>query len=891
MENINTYKLHQTGPETQTILDQVSTNTADIAQLQDLYQAFISSGVTIIQPTDTWPVANPEEKVIYRVIDRVNTPPESYSDYMWNGTTMVLMATYDNAIDSTPTAGSNNPVASGGVLNYVSTNGSAYDISAANSDTAYADLAAALGMDGENVPEAVRKGGMSVKFVQTSDNKYVQYRLMAQSFTTDVTQWQSENVNSPIIGGKDLVQGSDVFNTIGQTVRDKKNIIVLDGATNNEISAYNNVLFIVAYKFDLAGWKLTTVVDTEKYPKRIIITNSVDQIDAFMTSNYYVKNFADGGFVYIGYNWDNHTEDVNIAYSYSKLVISGSIKYNEKTIDKILSLVDSEVSREKTKESELLDLTRDKENISAICAVKKQATITGGNYFDKTNIVAGIIGNDGSIQSNSNYSCSDFISASQGDVIKTSTSNRYLAFYDSSYAIIGSVSIGVSSVTAPESTAYFRVAPSNTSLNTCMVFINENIPSTYYGYGDGPNTKLNAPTNEEFDEVAGETTKVISSEIVEYSSVDSGCYISGNNIVTGASETFKVYEFPVSAGETYILNGDTRLNSALPIAGFKATSGTSGSLAIIIDNTYSNELHSYSVPYTPAENGYIFIAATTYGVLQVNKTIDKHQINIDIEELQEKVEELQEEQENTVFNPWYGKKVVWLGTSVPFGQNATKSYAKEVADYLGFNLVNCAVPGLGIHLDNGHILEYGSLTASIAECEADGMTIPNAPIPWVPGGSYNNYYRTWEHVFTQENADADLWVFDVAPNNTNFGLDDWNAFNKSDWKYNDDSTFASHRNTFIGAILFLMDKMYALNPQARMVFLLGSAFSYVDGKSNFTKMKNQWFMEIVDVYGKINICKPSKNQIYSNGGTNTHPSTFAHELMGRMLIGEFMKIA
>lgn len=136
MENINTYKLHQTGPETQTILDQVSTNTADIAQLQDLYQAFIGSGVTIIQPTDTWPVANPEEKVIYRVIDRVNTPPESYSDYMWNGTTMVLMATYDNAIDSTPTAGSNNPVASGGVLNYVSINCSAYDISAANSGTA-----------------------------------------------------------------------------------------------------------------------------------------------------------------------------------------------------------------------------------------------------------------------------------------------------------------------------------------------------------------------------------------------------------------------------------------------------------------------------------------------------------------------------------------------------------------------------------------------------------------------------------------------------------------------------------------------------------------------------------------------------------------------------------
>ena len=215
-----------------------------------------------------------------------------------------------------------------------------------------------------------------------------------------------------------------------------------------------------------------------------------------------------------------------------------------------------------------------------------------------------------------------------------------------------------------------------------------------------------------------------------------------------------------------------------------------------------------------------------------------------------------------------------------------------MANYLGFTLVNCSVPGLAIHMNNGHILSYGSLSASIAECEADGMTIPDAPVtPYVPGGSYNNYYRTWENVFTQENADADLWVFDVGPNNTNFGLDDWNAFNKNDWKYNDDSSFESHRNTFIGAILFLMDKMYALNPKARMVFMIGSAFVYGESKSNFLTIGNQWFIELVDVYGRINICKPSKTQIYSSGGTDTHPSTFAHELMGRMLIGEFMKIA
>ena len=63
-------------------------------------------------------------------------------------------------------------------------NDGVYDISARHSGTKYADLAAALGTNGINVPVGVRKGGMSVKFVQSSDNKYVQFRfLLSGSFT------------------------------------------------------------------------------------------------------------------------------------------------------------------------------------------------------------------------------------------------------------------------------------------------------------------------------------------------------------------------------------------------------------------------------------------------------------------------------------------------------------------------------------------------------------------------------------------------------------------------------------------------------------------------------------------------------------------------------------
>jgi hypothetical protein len=71
----------------------------------------------------------------------------------------------------------------------------AYDISAAHAVggvlAIYANLQAALGTNGANIPEGIRKGGMSVKFIQgsaqSSDNKYVQYMYLGTDATTAAT--------------------------------------------------------------------------------------------------------------------------------------------------------------------------------------------------------------------------------------------------------------------------------------------------------------------------------------------------------------------------------------------------------------------------------------------------------------------------------------------------------------------------------------------------------------------------------------------------------------------------------------------------------------------------------------------------------------------------------
>lgn len=117
-----------------------------------------------------------EKDTIYRVgkWDGTQYNEEYYSDYAWDGTAYVQ-------------------------LNKKSIVGEVFDISEYHANAKYADLTAALGNDGENIPQSVRKGGMSVKYVQSSDNKYVQYRYMSSSTAvadfTNVANWYNEHVS------------------------------------------------------------------------------------------------------------------------------------------------------------------------------------------------------------------------------------------------------------------------------------------------------------------------------------------------------------------------------------------------------------------------------------------------------------------------------------------------------------------------------------------------------------------------------------------------------------------------------------------------------------------------------------------------------------------------
>jgi len=137
-------------------------------QIYDLVHTPEQHYVTVATYADLANIASPSDDTIYRVSSYNGKTSQVdntvYSEYGYDGTNFVFLCV-KSQIDEV------------------------YDISAHHSNNTYVDLAAALD-GGNNIPQELRRGGMSVKFVRSSDNKYVQARLMANTFTTDVTQWQ-----------------------------------------------------------------------------------------------------------------------------------------------------------------------------------------------------------------------------------------------------------------------------------------------------------------------------------------------------------------------------------------------------------------------------------------------------------------------------------------------------------------------------------------------------------------------------------------------------------------------------------------------------------------------------------------------------------------------------
>lgn len=86
-----------------------------------------------------------------------------------------------------------------------------YDVTANNDGATFASLSALLSDENLStlIPDDVRCGGMSIRFVQSPDNKYVQYRLMSVTFNTTPANWQGVD-DEPTTESDNLVKSGGV---------------------------------------------------------------------------------------------------------------------------------------------------------------------------------------------------------------------------------------------------------------------------------------------------------------------------------------------------------------------------------------------------------------------------------------------------------------------------------------------------------------------------------------------------------------------------------------------------------------------------------------------------------------------------------------------------------
>lgn len=98
-----------------------------------------------------------------------------------------------------------------------------YDVSAHNNNAVFESLQALLSSSNLSIliPTSVRCGGMSIRFIHgsvpNSDNKYVQYRLMTTSFSTNKADWQGVD-DEPTAGSDNVARSGGVYSAISAKV-------------------------------------------------------------------------------------------------------------------------------------------------------------------------------------------------------------------------------------------------------------------------------------------------------------------------------------------------------------------------------------------------------------------------------------------------------------------------------------------------------------------------------------------------------------------------------------------------------------------------------------------------------------------------------------------------
>lgn len=143
---------------------------------------------------------------------------------------------------------------------------------------------------------------------------------------------------------------------------------------------------------------------------------------------------------------------------------------------------------------------------------------------------------------------------------------------------------------------------------------------------------------------------------------------------------------------------------------------------------------------------------------------------------------------------WEGKKIVWFGTSISDIGDPVQDVTKDA---------------------------YPNLTARILQASIDNQSVSGSQVAWMGAYGGTNLSATIAELigngndpaYSYENKmigkNADLYVFDHGHNDYMVGNCALGVLAESGWD----------KNTFLGAMEYLLDKLYADNPSARIVLV------------------------------------------------------------------------
>ena len=170
-----------------------------------------------------------------------------------------------------------------------------FDVSAHNDSATFESLSALLGDANLStlIPTSVRHGGMIIRFIQgsgqSSDNKYAQYRLVKNAWSTSVNDWQGVD-DEPIFGSENLVKSGGVKEVIYESIGEYKDLTKLSVTKFKGIAENGDIVSVGGtkhniYTFNISSIhniKLTTMFSSYKENEPLLpwaIYSSEDTID------------------------------------------------------------------------------------------------------------------------------------------------------------------------------------------------------------------------------------------------------------------------------------------------------------------------------------------------------------------------------------------------------------------------------------------------------------------------------------------------------------------------------------------------------------------------------------------------------------------------------------